>query len=113
MKAFANRLRARASQLGISNAEVARRLRISERRYAHYVSGDREPDLQTLVSIAHVLMTSPDQLLEFDREEPFDDNFRNELLARIAGAAMQISPTQLELFAIQIEAVGMHLSSKA
>src|SRR5690606_11426561 len=38
MDIFANRLRERAAQLGISNAEAARRSGLDERRYAHYVT---------------------------------------------------------------------------
>ena len=52
MDVFATKLRERAAQLGISNAEVARRAGLSERRYGHYVSGVREPDLRTLLTIA-------------------------------------------------------------
>ena len=63
MDIFANRLRERAAQLGISNAEAARRSGLDERRYAHYVTGRREPDLETLVRIARALGTSPSWLL--------------------------------------------------
>jgi transcriptional regulator with XRE-family HTH domain len=36
---------------------------LSERRYAHYVTGTREPDLATLVRIATILETTPNDLL--------------------------------------------------
>jgi transcriptional regulator with XRE-family HTH domain len=65
MDSFAKNLRRRAEELGISNAEVARRARLTERRYGNYVSGRREPDLATLVRIARVLETTPDALLGF------------------------------------------------
>ncbi len=64
MDIFAKRLRERAKQLGISNAEAARRIGLDERRYAHYASGRREPDLATLVNIAEILGTNPNWLLE-------------------------------------------------
>ena len=56
MDVFAENLRKRAKQLGISNAEAARMAGLEERRYAHYVANRREPDLATLVKIgrAHV-----------------------------------------------------------
>ncbi|MGZ9724027.1 helix-turn-helix domain-containing protein [Rhizobium miluonense] len=63
MEPFATNLRRRAEELGISNAEVARRAGLSERRYGNYVSGRREPDLATLVKIASVLATTPNDLL--------------------------------------------------
>jgi transcriptional regulator with XRE-family HTH domain len=66
MDLFAANLRKRAAQLGISNAEVARRAGLSERRYGNYVSGRREPDLTTLVKIAKVLTTTPNDLLSKD-----------------------------------------------
>lgn len=65
MDSFAKNLRRRAEELRISNAEVARRAGLTERRYGNYVSGRREPDLATLVRIAHVLETTPDVLLGF------------------------------------------------
>lgn len=65
METFAANLRKRAAELGISNAEAARRIGLSERRYGNYVSGRREPDLATLVRIASVLDTSPNTLLSF------------------------------------------------
>ena len=49
METLSQRLRERARHLGISNAEAARRVGLDERRYAHYASGRREPDLATLV----------------------------------------------------------------
>lgn len=65
MDSFAKNLRRRAEELRISNAEVARRAGLTERRYGNYVSGRREPDLATLVRIARVLETTPDVLLGF------------------------------------------------
>ena len=63
MEIFAKRLQERAKQLGISNAEAARRVGLEERRYAHYASGRREPDLATLKSISEALGITPNWLL--------------------------------------------------
>jgi predicted transcriptional regulator len=52
MEIFGKRLRERATQLGISNAETARRIGLDERRYGHYVSGRREPNLMILKRIS-------------------------------------------------------------
>lgn len=49
--------------LGLSDAEVARRAGLSARRYGNYVQGLREPDLATLVRISRALQTTPDALL--------------------------------------------------
>ncbi|MGM4913353.1 helix-turn-helix domain-containing protein [Rhizobium sp. 768_B6_N1_8] len=48
METFSSNLKRRAEQLGISNAEVARRVDLSERRYSNYISGTRKPDLARL-----------------------------------------------------------------
>jgi len=64
MDGFGERLRARAQDLGLSDAEVARRAGLSVNRYGNYVRNTREPDLATLVRIAEVLGTTPDGLLQ-------------------------------------------------
>lgn len=66
MDTFASNLRKRAAELGISNAEAARRAGLSERRYGNYVGNRREPDLATLVRIAQALETTPNTLLGVD-----------------------------------------------
>ena len=43
METFAQRIRERARELGLSDAEVARRAGLSERRYGYYATGEREP----------------------------------------------------------------------
>ncbi|MBB6306455.1 helix-turn-helix transcriptional regulator [Xanthobacter tagetidis] len=68
MDLFAANLRARAAALNPSNAEAARRAGLNERRYFHYVSEAREPDLATLVKISKALGTTPDALLGAKRE---------------------------------------------
>lgn len=49
----------------MSDAEVARRVGLSQSRYANYVVDKREPDLATLVRICRVLKVTPDLLLDF------------------------------------------------
>jgi len=63
MEKFADNLRKRAEELGISNAEAARRAGLDERRYGNYITSRTEPDLATLVRIAEALKTTPDKLL--------------------------------------------------
>lgn len=104
MDIFAKQLQERARQLGISNAEAARRTGLEERRYAHYASGRREPDLATLVRIAKALATSVDWLLGH-RLVDGDDHTRVELTDRLALAANSMSVGELNLFVIQAEAV--------
>ncbi|WP_406648823.1 helix-turn-helix domain-containing protein [Rhizobium acaciae] len=63
METLSSNLKRRAEQLGITNAEVARRAGLSDRRYGNYITGRREPDLATLVRIASVFNVSIDELL--------------------------------------------------
>lgn len=104
MKIFAKRLQERANQLGISNAEVARRAGLGERRYAHYASGRREPDLATLVGIARTLGTTPNWLLGVAETED-DDPHIASLVHRFANAANGMSVHEIEMCVIQAEAV--------
>lgn len=104
MDIFAKRLTERAKQLGISNAEVARRAELDERRYAHYASGRREPDLATLVRIARALRTSPNWLLNVDEEgAPVDG--RHALLSRLRDSARLLSDVELDIITRQTDAL--------
>lgn len=100
MDVFSKNLKNRADDLGISNAEAARRSGLSERRYAHYVSGGREPDLATLVRIAEALGVTPNQLLGLDDIPPAST--RDNLLQRVHSAAQGVSDGALEVVAVQV-----------
>jgi phage repressor protein C with HTH and peptisase S24 domain len=59
------RLRERARELELSDAEVARRSGLQPRRYGNYVSGERQMDYDTLMSVCETLRISPNELLSF------------------------------------------------
>jgi len=102
MELFAANLRKRAEELGISNAEVARRAGLSERRYGNYVSGRREPDLATLVRIASVLATTPTDLLT----TPLKESALGELARQRAIAALAaLQSDDLERVVVIVEAL--------
>ncbi|MCG3267355.1 helix-turn-helix domain-containing protein [Yoonia sp. I 8.24] len=104
MDEFAENLKKRAKQLGISNAEAARRSGLEERRYAHYVSNRREPDLGTLVKIAVALRTTPNVLLGVT-DPVVDDPKKAILLERLSSAAAAMSLEEFKIFVIQAEAI--------
>lgn len=104
MNIFSERLRECAKQLGISNAEAARRVGLDERRYAHYASGRREPDLATLKTISQVLGTTPNWLLGVVNQMERDPA-KAALIDRFANAASGMTKKELELCVIQAEAV--------
>jgi transcriptional regulator with XRE-family HTH domain len=103
MDSFAAKLRKRAEELQISNAEAAHRVGLSERRYAHYVTGAREPDLATLVKIARVLETTPNDLLSFGPEPKRSK--RTLLRDRLLAATNALDDRALEIAVVQAEAV--------
>ncbi len=63
MEGLGERLRARARELGWSDAEVARRVGLAQTRYANYVTDRHEPDLATFMRICSVLGASAADLL--------------------------------------------------
>ena len=69
MESFGQKLRQRARQLGLSDAEVARRAGLSERRYGNYVTGKREPAYAVLLKLCAVLDADPNSLLGFKSAE--------------------------------------------
>ncbi|WP_367187192.1 helix-turn-helix domain-containing protein [uncultured Bosea sp.] len=102
METFARNLRRLADELGVSNAEIARRLGVSERRYAHYARGDREPDLAMVVRMAALFQTSTDELLGV--AEPLQLSEREKLQARLAAATNCLNDRDLALFVAMAEA---------
>jgi len=102
MDLFAKNLRERAAALGRSNAEIARALDINERRYAHYVSGAREPDLMLLIRIAKALGTTPDKLLGLGE---LDEASEDIMVERLMLAARQLEPADIESIVVQTEAL--------
>jgi transcriptional regulator with XRE-family HTH domain len=110
MDGFARRLRERAEELGISNAEVARRCGLGERQYAYYTAGTREPNLQALVKIARVLRTSSDELLGMS--DPPSLTERARLMDRLNVAAASIKDEELRTVVTQTEALAIPRQEK-
>lgn len=63
-------MKARARQLGLTDAAVARVLDLPQRRYSAYINETREPDFATLARICRALRTSPDAVLGFEPHPP-------------------------------------------
>lgn len=70
---WGERIKARARELLISDAAVARSLDLPQRRYSAYVNETREPDFATLIRICRVLGTTPDAVLGFRPHEVLTD----------------------------------------
>jgi transcriptional regulator with XRE-family HTH domain len=87
----------------LSNAEVARRARLSERRFGNYVTDIREPDLQTLTILARVLGISADELLGITAARITTE--RDRLLGQIVVAVDQLTEADLKIISVQLRAV--------
>lgn len=109
MKVFADRVRERAAELGLSQAEVARRSGISERRMGHYIGDRSEPDLQLLVKIAAALDVTPNYLLGVEPKAPIKKSDEvGRLRGRIAAACAVMDEESLPLAVTLVEAVLEH-----
>lgn len=110
MEVFGRKLKERAAQLGISNAQAARLCGLDERRYANYANAQREPDLATLLKIASTLDVSTDYLLGISDAVQRDD--RGTLLDRLAVLASGLAENQLRTIVVQVEALALPRPSK-
>lgn len=99
---FGEKLQRRARELGLSDAEVARRVGLGQSRYANYLAGTREPDFATLAKICRVLNLTPNILLEFD---PWPDSASDErfLIQRILAALPALNRTSLRTTAKMVD----------
>lgn len=97
MKQFGENLRYRARSLQLTDAEVARRVGIGERRYGFYVTGDREPDLTTLIRISEVLDTSIDALVKSDLSIPTNITEADALKEKLNSTASSLDLDHLGL----------------
>ena len=104
METLARELRGRARALGLSDAEVARRAGLGERRYGHYVSGTREPNLSTLLKICDVLDATPNDLLGRGGKARAASG-RERLEKRLGAAATILDNGALAVAVKQIEAL--------
>ncbi len=105
MELFGKKLRERARELELSDAEVARRSGLSERRYGHYVTGRREPNLDILVEICKTLQTTPNYLLGLEEGKGSKGaRERKALQARLAGAGNSLETDDLKVLVKQAEA---------
>lgn len=106
MREFGKNLRRRARELGLSDAEVARRAGIGERRYGFYVTGDREPDLTTLVRICGVLQASVDEVLGREQHQP--NTASAAMIDKLVASATSLSDDMLSLLVDTAETFLVH-----
>ena len=76
------RLKKRLDQLGLSQAEMGRRLGTGQRRFSHYCNDKRQPDFELLVKICREMRTHPNYLFGFD-DSPETPVQSEEAISRI------------------------------
>ncbi len=72
MGELGTRMRQRIDELHLTQAEAARLSGCTTARFGNYVTGNRNPDLETLVRIARALRTTTDWLLGLSEVVPVD-----------------------------------------
>lgn len=106
---WGERLKARARELGLTDAAVARALGVGQRRYSAYANESREPDFGTLTRICHILRTTPDAVLGFGPHPDAGD----AALVRIAVAAACMEGPDRARAAAVMEALAAHPGGQA
>ena len=97
-------MRARAQELGLADADVARRLGIAQPRYANYIAEIRQPDFGMFLKICNVLNTTPNVLLGVDRSAPLATE-ADRLRQRIAAGISSIADDKLLTLLAVVEAM--------
>jgi len=101
MQGLGDKIRARARSIGLSDADVARRLELTASRFGRYVRDDREPDLGLLLRICSVLDCTPTDLLI----GPDAQQSREAILAaRCVSALAVLDVAQAEIVVSMVEA---------
>jgi len=103
MSMFARNLRNRIKALKLTEVQVARACGLSARRFSHYVNDTREPDLSTIIAIASVLNTSPDELLLGNGSGSRLP--KDHVLARLEYVVRQLSCEDIEIIVVQAKAL--------
>lgn len=81
---FSERLRALRAKAGMSQAEIAKKIYISQPAYAKYELGTATPNPETLAAIAGLLNCSVDYLLGLSSENKKPGYVRIPVLGRVA-----------------------------
>lgn len=100
---WGERLKARAREMGLTDAAVARLLDMPQRRYSAYTNETRAPDYRTLIAICRVLRTSPDAVLGFVPHQPLGPTDGVE--ARVRAALTGMKPAEREKALAVLEAM--------
>lgn len=96
MSELSKNLKKRAKELGLTDAEIARRTGLPVRRYGHYATGYREPNLDTLMVICEVLDVSPNDLLGWTDTANLEGSKTDAQQSRLISLGRSMTTSQLE-----------------
>jgi transcriptional regulator with XRE-family HTH domain len=104
MEGFGDRVRKRARELGLNDAELARRAGVEPSKFGKYARDIHEPDFPTLLNICAVLDVTPnDLLLPAIAGQPTE---RERLLSLITGTCRALPDADLRLVAKMVASAG-------
>lgn len=109
---WTERVRARARELGFTDADVARRLDVSTTRYNNYMGRAREPDLMLFARICRVLDTTPDRVLAFEAE-PRGDTPGGRELARATARLRALPRSAIPLACALLDALADNMGDSS
>lgn len=89
------------TMMGMSGAEVARRIGVSKQAYYNYEKGDREAGYENLLKIAEVFGVSVGALLDRERKSAPADASRSAIIEKIS----KLSDDQLRRLEADLDAL--------
>ncbi len=98
MSRLAKNLKKRAKELDLTDAEVARRTGLPARRYGHYATGYREPNLDTLLVICEALDSTPNELLGWPETGKGKKGSKSTTQSKLNSLVASMSEDQIRLF---------------
>ena len=98
MSRLAKNLKKRAKELDLTDAEIARRTGLPVRRYGHYATGYREPNLDTLLVICEALDTTPNDLLGWQETGKGKKSAASTNQSKLNSLVASMSDEQIETF---------------
>ena len=109
MDEFAQQLKRRIGTLGMSQAEVARRVGVTTRAFNHYLSGRSQPSLETLLRITEVLQCTPNEVLGVNclpfTDVDGDTDRRAALRSKICKGSQQLDEPSLVVVSALIQLI--------
>lgn len=90
---LANNLRRLRKNQNLTQQQVSAKLNISRQAYSNYETGQRDPDLDTLLRIAHIYHVSLEQLLAHSITSETSSSLRDDMVTYTPGITLDTLDT--------------------